>query len=151
MTEFKFTNDHSPSQIGNIIDVLRRPRLWIPTEQDYPNHDVWLDRVEAQVLAGTKRAMLAYHEGRPVGAVVYQRHTDRSDVLEIKNISVDPEAAGRYVGSFLLHNSVLEAEKVDFPGVEEVTVDTKQTNRGMIKFLLDHEYVLQEVTARHLI
>jgi ribosomal protein S18 acetylase RimI-like enzyme len=66
--------------------------------------------------------------------------------LEIKNISVDPEAEGRYIGSFLLRNSEIEAAKVDFPDIEHVTIDTKRTNQGMVEFLLDHGYQLQEVT-----
>ena len=71
MAEFRITNEHTTSGVGNVIEVLRRPRLWIPTEADYPNHKVWLEKVEAQLTSGKKRAMLAYDSRIPVGTVVY--------------------------------------------------------------------------------
>jgi len=145
MAEFRFNNDHNTAQASAVIDVLRQPRLWIPTEKNYPGYDTWLQKVEGQIISGTKRAMVAYFGNKTVGAVVYQRHPEIPDTLEVRNISVSPDVGGRYVGSFMLRNSELEAAAHDFPGIERITVDTKQDNTGMTKFLLDHEYRLEEV------
>ena len=145
MAEFRFTNDLSAQDVAGVVDVLRRPRLYIPTERDYPNHVTWLEKTEAQLIAGEKRAMVAYALGHAVGTVVYRKHEVRTDVLEIRNISVSPDAKGRYVGSFLLRNSEIEGIQNDFPGTSTVMVDTKVTNIGMIDFLLTHGYELQEV------
>lgn len=146
MADFRFTNEHSPAQQGRVIDVLRRPRLWVPTEAGYPDYDPWLEKVEDQLEIGTKRAMLALDGDSPIGAVIYQRHEEDPSVLEIRNISVAPERGGRYVGSFALRNVEIEGATMDFPGVNTVTVDTKVTNNSMIDFLISHGYGITKVT-----
>lgn len=143
MAEFRFTNEHRGGETGNVIDVLRRPRLWVPGS-DYPDYSDWLERVELQLGSGQKRAMVAYSHRKPIGTVLYQRHPEEPAKLEIRNISV-LEDRGRLVGSFALHNTELEATR-DFPGVETAVVDTKITNTEMIQFLLNHGYQLQEIT-----
>lgn len=146
MAEFRITNEPSASKVGNVIDVLRRPRLWIPTQADYPYHQAWLEKTAAQIASDKKRAFLAYSGNDPIGTIVYQRHEQCPDVLEVRNISVDPKQNGRYIGSFLLRNMEIEGATNDFPGVRKVMVDTKATNTGMINFLLRHGYVIEELT-----
>lgn len=146
MAEFRFSNDLNPSQTGQVMDVLRRPRLWVPTERDYPDHDQWLQKVEGQIATGDKRAMVAFSCGKAVGTVIYQRHQESPNVLEVRNISVSPDSSGRYVGSFLLRNSEIEGAQHDFPGVDHVMVDAKLSNIKMGHFLLAHGYGLHEVT-----
>jgi N-acetylglutamate synthase-like GNAT family acetyltransferase len=142
MAEFRFTNEHKASEVGNVISVLRRPRLWIPTETDYPGHSTWLEKVEDQIQTGKKRAMLAYIAGKPVGAVVYQRHEQSPNVVEVRNISVSPDSTHRGIASFLLRNTEIEAVSVDFPGTDTIMVDTKITNPEMIQFLETRRYEL---------
>jgi hypothetical protein len=60
MTEIRFNNDYSSAKVADIVDVLRQPRLWIPTEKDYPDHETWLNKTEALIVSGKKRAMAAY-------------------------------------------------------------------------------------------
>ena len=146
MADFRFTNEHSAQDVANIVDVLRGPRLWIPTDQDYPNHSVWLDKTEAQIVDGTKRAMAAYSGKLAVGSVIYQRHPEIPTVLELRNISLAPDMRGRHFGHFLLHTAEGEAARNDFPGIEEIVVDTKVTNEGMISFLLAQGYDIKEIT-----
>jgi ribosomal protein S18 acetylase RimI-like enzyme len=145
MADFRFTNEHSPSELGNVVGVLERPRLWIPSTTDYPDYLDWVQKTEAQIAKGNKRAMLGYAGRVPIGTVVYQRHETRPYMVEIRNISVSPDARGRYVGSFLLRNTEVEATTVDYPECSGVVVDTKTTNTEMIGFLMDHGYRLEEV------
>jgi len=146
MTNFRFTNEHSSAGAADVIDVLRRPRLWIPTEHDYPNHDAWLDKTEAQIASGAKRAMSGYMGNRAIGAVIYRQSPEDLDIVDIRNISVSDDARGRYVGSFLLRNAELEASQIDFPGTREFVVDTKIANTEMIEFLMSHGYSIKEIT-----
>ncbi len=146
MTEFRFTTEHSSAGIAGIVDALRQPRLWIPTGQDYPTHGAWLDKTEAQLAEGTKRAMAAYMGGKPIGTVIYQQSSETPGLLEVRNISISPDARGRHVGSFLLRNAEIEAARNDFPGVEQVVVDTKVSNKEMIAFLQSEGYGLEYVT-----
>lgn len=143
MSEFQFTNEHTASQVGAIIDVLRSPRLWIPARHDYPDYEDWLLKVETEIAAGDKRAMLARMNGQAVGAVVYQR--DEGATLKIKNISLAPDARGRHIGSFLVRNTEVEAHRYDFPDCDQVMVDTKTSNTDMINFLLVNGYHVQEI------
>jgi ribosomal protein S18 acetylase RimI-like enzyme len=140
MTEFSFTNDHTSHAASNVIDVLRSPRLWIPTERDYPDYEEWLLKIEAQIATGKKRAMLAHHDGKGVGAIVYGEHATEPKAINIKNISIAPNARGRYIGSFMLRNTEVEAVDTDFAGTENIFVDTKPANSEMLAFLGSHGY-----------
>ena len=146
MKEFRFNNDHTSAEVADIVDVLRQPRLWIPTEKDYPNHGSWLDKTEDLIISGKKRAMAAYMGKDAVGTVIYQRDPNQSHSLEIRNISVSADARGRYVGGFLLRNAEIEAAQNDFPGIEEYVVDTKASNEEMITFLESHGYSIKDIT-----
>jgi len=145
MKEFRFTNEHSSTDVANIVDVLRQPRLWIPTEKDYPNYTNWLDKTEDRIVSGDKRAMAAYMGKKAVGTVIYQRDPTQPTSLEIRNISVSPDARGRYIGGFLLRNAEIEAAQNDFLGVEQYVIDTKVDNGEMIAFLQTHGYSIQAI------
>jgi len=146
MKEFRFNNEHTSAEVADIIDVLRQPRLWIPTGKDYPNHKNWLDKTEAQIASGSKKAMAAYMGKDAVGTVIYQELVGDIKTLEIKNISVSDDARGRYVRSFLLRNAEVEAIQNDFPNIEEIVVDTKLSNAQMIAFLESQDYSVKEIT-----
>jgi hypothetical protein len=100
MKDIRFSNEHSSAEVADVVDMLRQPRLWIPTEKDYPDHDVWLDKTEALIASGKKRAMAAYMGRDAIGTVIYQRSPEQPTTLEIRNISVSDDARGRYVGAF---------------------------------------------------
>ena len=108
--QLTFTNDFPLSRTDEVVDHLLKPRLWIPHE-NYPDYSVWLERVHAQLRAHEKRAMVALEHGRVVATVLYQRHKEHVDTLEIKNVAVEPEQRGRYIASFLLRNAELEGDR----------------------------------------
>lgn len=144
MKEVRFSNEHPEREIEVVAGFLERPRLWIPTD-DYPDFHHWLEKVRDQLFDNRKRAMVAYVEGEPVGAVVYQRHPDDPTTLQIKNVSVSPDVRSRHFGSFLLRNAEAEGAGHDFPGCEQVVVDTKMGNREMVAFLLDQHYAVERI------
>ena len=146
MKEFRFNNDHTSAEVADIVGVLRQPRLWIPTKQDYPNHQNWLDKTEGSIISGKKRAMAAYMGRDAVGTVIYQRDPNNMQTLEIRNISVSDGARGRIVGLFLLRNAEIEAVQNDFPGIKEYVLDTKVTNLNMIAFLESQGYSIKNIT-----
>lgn len=129
----------SPSRAAGVIDMLRGERLWVP-KTDYPKHQEWLGRAEAELVAGVKRAMVMYDGLTPMGVIIYQRDKSDSQRLELKNISVNPEARSRLVGSYLLRNVEYEAVLNDFPDVYRIGVDTKARNREMTGFLVSQGY-----------
>ena len=145
MVSLKLTNEHTSSEVRKIIDVLRLPSLRLPTEKDYPAHTKWLEKAEAQIQSGKKRAMVAYSGSNPVGVVIYQRHEGQPATLEIKNISVIPEFRGKGIGSLLLRSSETNAVNLDFPGVNHASVDTKASNIKMIRFLTGRGYEIENI------
>ena len=145
MQDFRFTNEHRLGETGEIVGFLEKPRLWIPSISDYPDHFDWLAKVGTQLEREQKRAMVAYHASEIVGTIVYQRHLTEPNTLEIKNLSVSPTAQGRYVGSFLLRNTEVEGTRYDFPDCTKVVFDTKTSNAGIISFGIKHGYRLLEV------
>lgn len=145
MADFHFTNEHNARSTGEILRVLREPRLWVPSQLDYPDFDQWLDKTEAAILNNTARALSAYIGTQPVGAVIYKMCPEDSATLQIKNISLAPDARGRHIASFLVRNAEIEAARHDFPDCNQVTVDTKVSNPEMINFLLSADYNIDRV------
>ncbi len=142
MTTFVISNElNTPART---IDTLRQPRLWVPTAADYPSHDQWLEKTEADLISGRKQAMTVQHDEADIGVVVYQRHPEASAVCEIKNISIMPQSRGRHIGSFTLRTAEVQAIN-DFPGIETLEIDTKLTNKDMITFLQLQGYVITKV------
>ncbi|WKZ28694.1 MAG: GNAT family N-acetyltransferase [Patescibacteria group bacterium] len=138
--DIRFTNELHPSRHDELVDYLRGPRLGMP-KRHYPDYDDWLGRVHAELGKQQKRAIVALDGGNVVGAVVYQRHKQQSDVLEIRNVTVRPDMRGRYVASFLVRNLEIEGLR-DFPGVTRILCDAKRENREIRLFLLQHRYVV---------
>ncbi|MDD5251845.1 MAG: GNAT family N-acetyltransferase [Patescibacteria group bacterium] len=141
--DFQFTTEWPLSMADQIVYYLLRPRLWIP-ERDYPDFGEWTCRVHGDLKSQRKRALLALVRGDIVGAIVYQRHAVERHAIEIKNISVRPDHAGRYVASFLLRNAEIEGRR-DFAGVTDVMVDAKRSNRAIAAFLNRQGYRVASV------
>jgi ribosomal protein S18 acetylase RimI-like enzyme len=137
---YSISNELGTSRTDEIVEYLTKPRLWVP-EADYPDFSVWVERVHGQLKSEDKRAIVAMERGSIVGAIVYQKHKTLADTLELKNISVRPDASGRYLASFLLRNAEIEGAR-DF-NVSKATCDAKVSNVGIRMFLLRHRYVVQ--------
>ena len=142
MTEFLFTSERSWQKADEIVDYLRGPRLWVP-RVDYPDLDAWIEKVHAQLKSEAKRALVAFQGGQVVGAVVYQRHVDAPEVLEVKNITVRPDMRGRHIASFLLRNAEIEGAH-DF-GAREVVADAKVQNLAIRAYLFRNGYRSDDV------
>jgi ribosomal protein S18 acetylase RimI-like enzyme len=135
--EILFSTEQSIRLADEIVDYLRGPRLWIP-KVNYPDFDAWTEKVHAQIKNEAKRAILALSFGELVGAVIYQRHKEEPEALELKNITVRPDLRGRYVASFLLRNAEIEGCQ-DY-GVSRVLVDAKADNYGIRALFLQSGY-----------
>lgn len=126
-----------PRGAANVAQILRVPRLWIPTENDYgARHAAWVDETEADIALGKKYAMVARMGGQVLGAIVFR--TDG----HIRNISMNPEIEGRYFGAFMLRNVEQELQDI---GVVATYVDTKPSNEAMLGFLTAQGYEITGV------
>ncbi len=140
MLDFRFSNSNARRDIDDVQFLLTQPRLWIPGG-DYPAHKVWRERALTELEQGKKVAMLARWSINPVGSIVYQRSKTDSDVLKIKNVSVEEAARGRHVADFLLR----QVEK-EGPIDVSVQVDTKVTNARFLSFAAHSGYRIVAVT-----
>jgi len=140
---FVFTTDETCRRADEVLDYLRGPRLWIPA-LDYPDFDAWAAKIHHQLKSEEKRALLALSYGNVVGAIIYQRHREVPEALEVKNITVRPDQRGRYIASFLLRNAEIEG-RADFQS-NHVLVDTKARNLPIQRYLRKNGYRTKGVT-----
>jgi ribosomal protein S18 acetylase RimI-like enzyme len=129
--DFRFTTEETFRRTDEIVDYLLGPRLWVPC-LDYPDYDVWVQKVHRQLKEAKKRSLLAISYGNIIGAIIYQFHELEPEVLEIKNISVRPDQQGRYVASFLLRNAEIKG-CADFSS-RAIVVDAKAKNLAIRSF-----------------
>jgi len=59
MIDFRLTDEMNPANAAKVADHLRRRRLWIPTEEDYPTHNEWVEKSEAELINGSRHALMA--------------------------------------------------------------------------------------------
>lgn len=132
-----FTSEISTQRTDEIVSYMLGPRLWIP-QVDYPDFDTWAQKVHTQLKRGGKRSLVALVNGQVVGVVVYQRHTNYPNTLEIKNITVRPDQRGRHIASFMLRNAEIEGVQ-DFQA-SSVILDAKASNTSFRVFVIGQRY-----------
>ena len=135
--DFKFTNEYPVSRLDEAVSFLSGPRLWIP-QNDYPDFLDWAQKTHNELKSDVKRAIIALSRNNIIGVVIYQRHKKDKSSLEIKNLTVRPDARGRYIASFLLKNAEVEGAQEFHP--EFITCDAKAKNLKIMYFLLRHHY-----------
>lgn len=134
MLSLRFESECHP---GKAVDFLSGPRLWIP-KSDYPDFTDWLDKVRTELTHGSKHGIFCYLAGQLVGSVLYQRHKKTTQLLEIKNLTVDPRISRRFVASFLLRNAEVEGQKCF--GSTAIICDAKKSNLAVNAFLVRNRY-----------
>lgn len=135
--KFTFTNNFPISRVDEVVSYILGPRLWI-LSRDYPDILNWAEKAHQELKRQSKRVMVALDHNQIIGATVYQCHKQKPGALELKNITVRPEARGRYIASFLLRNTEIEGQR-DF-GSSHILLDTKATNFAIRFFLTKHRY-----------
>lgn len=128
--------DRLEGRLDAVLGFLEGPRLWIP-RADYPDFVDWLHKAHGELRSGAKRAVVALERQEVLGSVIYQPHRALRGVLELKNISVRPDARGRLLASFLLRQAELAGQAM---GLTTVLVDAKARNEGIRRFLLSQRF-----------
>ena len=141
--DFRFTSEHRPSEIGNIIKFLSGSRLWVPST-DYPGHQNWLDKAYEEMRSGVKQPISADYNGCRAGAIVIQAHKQILRYGEIRNVTLDPSVWGRHVAQFLVINA--EFLSAELFGSEYMIADAKATNRHIRRLLLSLGYEIMGVS-----
>lgn len=144
MIDFRLTDAMNPRNAARVVDHLRQPRLWIPTEEDYADHGEWLEKVEAELVGDRRHALMATFGKIVVGAIVFRPEPHDPKTIGIRNISINPDYEGRYVGAFTLRNTEYAARE-SYPEAKRIIIDTKTTNHAMISFLESQHYLPEEI------
>lgn len=142
-----FTDEINRRRAAQTIDVLRAPRLWIPTSDDYgvKAHDDWLAKTEHELIEGRQCALLAQSSWQHVGAIVW-RAGEAPDQFDIRNISIHPDTRGRSFASFMMRQVEHIVRERAAGSRPIITVDTKVTNVEMIGFLRSIGYEITEIS-----
>ncbi|MFH1711154.1 MAG: GNAT family N-acetyltransferase [Nanoarchaeota archaeon] len=128
---FQFKQPDSVSDIRGVIDFLAKQPL------GYPNYEDWVQRTEAELQSGYKRAIMALSDNKLVGDLVYQPHKQIPRVREIKNLRVHPKLRKRDFAHFMLR----QAEEHEKEGFDALLIDARTDNPPMINFLTFCGYV----------
>ena len=139
----RINDEMNPARAAKVMDVLRAPRLWIPTYEDYgASVEGWLGKVEQELIDGKRHALYAQVGRQASGTVVWRPDIDDTSMIDIRNISIDPQVKGRYFGAFMVRN-VEQLAREQYPNASTVRVDTKATNIDMLAFLARQGYSQQ--------
>lgn len=146
MIDVYISSDMNPRTAASVADVLRQPRILIPTEDDYgaERHSSWVERTEAGLIAGSRQAVIAHDMGKACGAVVFRESDFDAEAVDVRNISILPQTRGVKFGSFLLSMAEREARNV-YPNANTIYVDTKITNEEMLAFLERQGYEIVRI------
>lgn len=144
MLDFRFTDNTNSIGINTITHLLEGERLWM-TKADYPGHEAWIEKITHEIEQNKKHVIVAWSSFQPVGVVVYQKHKSLPQTLEIKNLTVLPQAKGRYVASFLLRNAEIEGSTNHYSDITHVITDTKLANQAVIAFAQAQHYKVTQI------
>lgn len=129
--KYEFHSVQNQSDILKTIDFLADQNL------SYPGYDCWVQRCEAELFSGYKRAALAFYDDVLIGDIIWQQHKQFPNVRELKNIRVAPGARGRYVGSFLLR----QAEYEERESFKALIVDARERQVEVISLFKSMGYI----------
>jgi hypothetical protein len=129
--DFAFCSVQTSKQVKQTIDFLARQDL------GYPNYDKWVQKVEAELFSGYKRAALAYSNGILVGDIVWQEHKQLPRIKELKNLRISSGARGRCLARFLLR----QAEVEDSEQFDAFLGDARETQVDLIGLMRDMGYM----------
>lgn len=140
--DIRFTSQFPTSQINEIVDLVIKPRLWVPNPQIiYPDIYDWAQKVYVELFRQEKFCIVAVSGIYQIaGLIIFQQHKKYQDALEIKHLNVLPQMQNRYIASFLLRNAEVEGKKL-FPHLTKCLCDAKAENRIVFNFLLKHHYL----------
>jgi len=69
---------------------------------NYPDYESWLEKCKEELKIGSKHAFYVIGSKEPVvGSIVFQQHRLESQVLELKNLRVNPKNVRQTIGSWL--------------------------------------------------
>lgn len=102
---FNFRQIDSTQDISKLINFMANYPL------SYPGYDAWIQRSEPELYTEYKQAVLAFSDRVLVGNIVYQKHKQLTNALEIKNMRVDEKIRRRDFGHFILKQVEAEAVK----------------------------------------
>jgi GNAT superfamily N-acetyltransferase len=120
--EFKEVGDQRDLQELRVF--VHAHELW------YPQYHDWVDEVcIPEIDMGYKTGVLGWKDGEVVGNIIFQPHKQLTDILELKNIRISPNARKRGIGYFLMRQMECAARD---SGFSECIGDTDKRSKDML-------------------
>ena len=126
------------SELRRLVDFISQ------SPGNYQHYDEWVQRAEYELDGGSKKAILAYNDGRLIADLICQKHKQNSEAMEIKNVRVEGDMQGRHVASFL----VKQAEMENFWSSSLAVADVRSDRQDIISFMLECGF--EETCTSHL-
>ncbi len=99
---FHFRSLEDEKELEDLINFLRHQ------DMSYPNYQDWVSKTRHEIDSGTKKSILAFDERTLIAEIIYQKHKQLPNVIEMKNLRVHPKYERRGFAYFLIRQ--VEAE-----------------------------------------
>lgn len=123
-----------PEEISRLYEFLKQFPL------DYPDYSRWLEKCKRELELGYKKAFYATNSnGRIIGSIIFQPHKQERQILELKNLRVDPSYEQKGAGSLLESLASLYADE---NGFKRIQCDAHADN-PVVLFMQKKGYVIE--------
>jgi ribosomal protein S18 acetylase RimI-like enzyme len=134
MMVFRAKIAENNNEINKVYDFVKQFPL------SYPNYYSWIEKCKIELEKNQKKAFFVINdEDKIVGSVIFQRHKEEKQVLEIKNFRVDSNYERQEIGSLLEREVVKYGKENEF---EEIQIDSHK-GEPIIKFMKKRGYELK--------
>ena len=133
MIDLRISDDPTPRNLDMAFDLLRGGE---GANKDYPGHDGWVEvTIENMRLGLGKVALIASYNGVPMALVIYQRHPDMPNMVEVKNMTLTPQLIRSNLPGLpgLLLQTLDKSVTDTYPETQTLVADTKASNARVIR------------------
>ena len=129
--DFRFKTIEDEKELKLLLNFL------IKQDLGYPNYEEWVQKSEYEIEKGLKIPILGLSGNELVADLIYQKHKELSNSLEIKNCRVISPLRYRDFARFMFKQVEIEAKRK----YDSIVCDVRSTEIRTIEFLLNINYI----------
>jgi|SRR3989344_3249866 len=127
--------DFSVRQVDDSRDLKLLRNFLHNHELGYPRYDEWVDCTCApEIENGYKRGIIALHENKIVGDMIWQPHKELPRTTEGKNLRIHPGVRGRGLAYFLMRQCESESRAISDTLLVDVPGDQQDVKMFLLRY-----------------
>ena len=129
--------DFRVRQVEGYSDLMMLRRFLHEHDLGYVGYHDWIESIcIPEIEKGDKSAVIALHDGRIIGNIVWQHHKELPRTVEVKNLRIHPMSRERGLAYFLMKQCESESKK----NFDVIIVDIPGDRKDVKKFLLRYGF-----------